>query len=195
SLCFISPKHCSQIWYSSIEKLLFQYRYHRLCSDRRIQWLKVQYLSLYYENERFQGPTPMEAVLVFGGRQWNSSSLFSFERGDHPGVTKKMSTIKSLSNLGLRKRNNKNEQLIKTSFSTESDPTTTAAWQNNNSLTTRNKSKTLDYKTKSSILAVGCKQRTQQYYHPSSPKHRHSKITNSINALTTSVGGKRMGGR
>jgi hypothetical protein len=104
SLCFISPKHCSQIWYSSIDKLITQYRKHRACSDRRIVWLKNQYLSLYHENERFQGPTPMNAVLVFGGRQWNSSSLFSYER-DHPSSKKPSSMMKSWSNLALRKRN------------------------------------------------------------------------------------------
>jgi len=104
SLCFISPKYCSQIWYSSIDKLITQYRKHRSCSDRRIVWLKNQYLSLYHENERFQGPTPMNAVLVFGGRQWNSSSLFSYER-DHPSSKKPSSVMKSWSNLALRKRN------------------------------------------------------------------------------------------
>ncbi len=104
SLCFISPKYCSQIWYLSIDKLITQYRKHRLCSDRRIIWLKNQYLSLYHENERFQGPTPMTAMLIFGGRQWNSSSLFSYER-DHLSSKKSNSAKKSWSNLGLRKRN------------------------------------------------------------------------------------------
>jgi len=104
SLCVISPKYCSQIWYSSIDKLITQYRKHRLCSDRRIVWLKNQYLSLYHENERFQGPTPMNAVLVFGGRQWHSSSLFSYER-DHPSSKKSSGVMKSWSNLALRRRN------------------------------------------------------------------------------------------
>lgn len=110
SLCFISPKYCSQIWYSSIDKLITQYRKHRTCSDRRIVWLKNQYLSLYHENERFQGPTPMNAVLVFGGRQWNSSSLFSYER-DHPSSKKPTSVMKSWSNIALRRRN-KYEQVL-----------------------------------------------------------------------------------
>ena len=110
SVCFIGPKYCSQIWYSSIDKLIIQYRKHRLCSDRRIVWLKNQYLSLYHENERFQGPTPMNAILVFGGRQWNSSSLFSYER-DHPSSKKTNSVMKSWSNLGLKKRN-KLEQVV-----------------------------------------------------------------------------------
>jgi hypothetical protein len=46
----------------------------------------------------------MNAVLVFGGRQWNSSSLFSYER-DHPSSKKPSSVMKSWSNLALRKRN------------------------------------------------------------------------------------------
>ena len=116
SLCFISPKYCSQIWYTSIDKLITQYRKHRACSDRRIVWLKNQYLSLYHENERFQGPTPMNAVLVFGGRQWNSSSLFSYER-DHPSSKKASSVMKSWSNLALRKRN-KFEQVWRNKSST-----------------------------------------------------------------------------
>ncbi len=104
SLCFISPKYCSQIWYSSIDKLITQYRKHRLCSDRRIVWLKNQYLSLFHENERFEGPTPMTAILAFGGRQWNSNSLFPYER-DHLSTRKSGSVMKSWSNLGLRRRN------------------------------------------------------------------------------------------
>lgn len=104
SLCFISPKYSSQIWYSTIDKLILQYRKHRSCSDRRIVWLKNQYLFLYHENERFQGPTPMSAILIFGGRQWNSSSLFPYER-DHLSSRKSISAIKSWSHLGLRKRN------------------------------------------------------------------------------------------
>jgi len=104
SLCFISPKYCSQIWYLSIDKLITQYRKHRLCSDRRIVWLKNQYLSLYHENEHFQGPTPMTAILIFGGRQWNSSSLFSYER-DHLSSKKTNSVKKTWSNFGLKRRN------------------------------------------------------------------------------------------
>jgi hypothetical protein len=108
TLCFISPKYCSQIWYLSIDKLVTQYHKHRLCSDRRIVWLKNQYLSLYHENERFQGPTPMTAMLTFGGRQWNSSSLFSYER-DHSSSKKTASVKKSWS-----KKRNKFEQVCRT---------------------------------------------------------------------------------
>ncbi|CAM4740330.1 unnamed protein product [Rotaria magnacalcarata] len=203
SLCFVSPKYCSQIWYSSIDKLVTQYRKHRLCSDRRIVWLKNQYLSLYHENERFQGPAPMNAVLVFGGRQWNSSSLFSYER-DHPSSKKTGSVMKSWSNLGLRKRN-KYEQDRKASFSTESDPTTTPKWQlHNSTLALRNKSKTLDYKTKSNLVSqtvksprslthhqTNCKQRSGITSHPST----HRTTTATTNTLNSLINAKRLGSR
>ncbi|CAF1176350.1 unnamed protein product, partial [Adineta ricciae] len=148
SLCFISPKYCSQIWYSSIDKLIVQYRKHRLCSDRRINWLKNQYLSLYHENERFEGPTPMTAILIFGGRQWNSSSLFPYER-EHVSSKKSGSVIKSWSNLGLRRRN-KFEQDRKASVSTESEPGHTSKWQPLNYPTViPHKSRTLGHRAKS----------------------------------------------
>ncbi|UJR13521.1 hypothetical protein I4U23_000535 [Adineta vaga] len=149
SLCFISPKYCSQIWYSNIDKLLVQYRKHRLCSDRRIVWLKNQYLALYHENERFEGPTPMNAILTFGGRQWNSNSLFPYER-EHTTSKKSGSVIKSWSNIGLRRRN-KFEQDRKASFSTESEPSGRSKWQlHSSTIATRDKSKTPDHRAKSS---------------------------------------------
>ena len=83
--------------------MITQYHKHRLCSDRRIVWLKNQYLSLYHENERFQGPTPMTAILIFGGRQWNSHSLFSYER-DYSSSKKIGNTKKPWSSLGLRRK-------------------------------------------------------------------------------------------
>lgn len=50
----------------------------------------------------------MTAILIFGGRQWNSNSLFSYER-DH---LSSKNVKKSWSNLGLRKQN-KFEQVFK----------------------------------------------------------------------------------
>jgi hypothetical protein len=46
----------------------------------------------------------MTAILAFGGRQWNSNSLFPYER-DHLSTRKSGSVMKSWSNLGLRRRN------------------------------------------------------------------------------------------
>ena len=53
----------------------------------------------------------MAAILIFGGRQWNSNSLFSYER-DHLLSKKSGSVMKSWSNIALRRRN-KLEQVCK----------------------------------------------------------------------------------
>ena len=53
----------------------------------------------------------MMAILIFGGRQWNSTSLFPYER-DHLSSKKSVSVMKSWSNLGLKRRN-KFEQVCK----------------------------------------------------------------------------------
>lgn len=46
-------------------------------SDQRLKWLKDLYLNLFYDNanKRFQAPTPMQALLAFGGRQFNFNTL------------------------------------------------------------------------------------------------------------------------
>ncbi|CAF3114775.1 unnamed protein product, partial [Rotaria sp. Silwood2] len=62
--------------------------------------------------ERFQGPTPINAVLLFGGRQWNSNSLFSYERENIPSK-KSFHIIKSCSNFNLRKRKKLEQVLAK----------------------------------------------------------------------------------
>lgn len=45
--------------------------------DERLKWLKDLYLNLFYDNanKKFQCTTPMQALLAFGGRQFNFHSL------------------------------------------------------------------------------------------------------------------------
>lgn len=45
--------------------------------DQRLKWLKDLYLNLFYDNagKKFQCATPMQALLAFGGRQFNFHSL------------------------------------------------------------------------------------------------------------------------
>jgi hypothetical protein len=127
----------------------------------------------------------MTATLIFGGRQWNSNSLFAYER-DHLSSKKTSSVMKSWSNLGLRRRN-KFEQDRKASFSTESDPPLTGTkWQQHNStLAFRKKSKTLDYRSKSSLSSQSSRLLLQQQ---ANVKHR-SGLTNhpSTHHTTTST--------
>lgn len=63
-LWFIGPKGVTVAWYRGLVKLRAAAMKLRNQLDKRVQWLKQQYLQLYYEGERCQGPTPAEAIKV-----------------------------------------------------------------------------------------------------------------------------------
>ncbi|KAH9518382.1 1-phosphatidylinositol 4,5-bisphosphate phosphodiesterase epsilon-1, partial [Bulinus truncatus] len=98
-LCFVGPKGVASAWYQGLCCMKAAAGKLRQQMDKRIVWLKQQYLQLYYEGEKCQGPTPAEAIKmesdkrkagpirqstsrdvleefsyapVFGGRSWSS---------------------------------------------------------------------------------------------------------------------------
>ncbi|XP_060069522.1 uncharacterized protein LOC132549598 [Ylistrum balloti] len=70
-LWFVAPKNMCKIWLLGLQRLIKAAHKLRRQTDKRIQLLKNQYLQLYYENEKCVGPTPAEAIKVFGGRRWH----------------------------------------------------------------------------------------------------------------------------
>ena len=71
-------KKSINIFYQALEYLTNNLKKQReLCVDQRITWLKNLYLNLYYDNanKKFQCPSPMQAILAFGGRLFNFHSL------------------------------------------------------------------------------------------------------------------------
>lgn len=63
-LYFVIPKFTFRMWYSGLKRLVRAARKLSWQTDKRIQSLKVQYLQLFYENEKCLGPTPAEAIKV-----------------------------------------------------------------------------------------------------------------------------------
>jgi len=64
-LVFFMPETQLRIWLRCLEGLVRAVQMlHRRQPDRRIPWLKEQYLSLYYEGSRCVGPTSAEAIKV-----------------------------------------------------------------------------------------------------------------------------------
>ncbi|XP_078668100.1 1-phosphatidylinositol 4,5-bisphosphate phosphodiesterase epsilon-1-like isoform X2 [Branchiostoma floridae x Branchiostoma belcheri] len=68
---FIAPTSVAAIWFSGLKKLVQIAGQQRKQVDQRLHWLQRQYLSVYYEDEKCKGPTPADAIALFGGRQWN----------------------------------------------------------------------------------------------------------------------------
>lgn len=78
SLYIVGMKQSITIFYKALLYLTNNLRRQReCCVDQRIKWLKDLYLNLFYDNanKKFQCPTPMQALLAFGGRQFNFHSL------------------------------------------------------------------------------------------------------------------------
>uniref|UniRef100_A0A671RC25 Phosphoinositide phospholipase C n=1 Tax=Sinocyclocheilus anshuiensis TaxID=1608454 RepID=A0A671RC25_9TELE len=70
-LHFVAPKHTAQMLHEGLRELLSAIRKIRKFPDQRLQWLRKQYVSLYQEDGRFEGPTLAHAIELFGGRRWN----------------------------------------------------------------------------------------------------------------------------
>jgi hypothetical protein len=78
SLYMLGMRQSVKVFYTGVEFLVGSLKREReLCTDMRLKWLKDLYLNLFYDNgnKRFQCPTTMQALLAFGGRQFNLQTL------------------------------------------------------------------------------------------------------------------------
>ncbi|XP_037547362.1 1-phosphatidylinositol 4,5-bisphosphate phosphodiesterase epsilon-1 [Nematolebias whitei] len=70
-LHFVAPNHTAQTLYKGLSELVNSTRKLKKFPDQRLQWLRRQYISLYQEDGRYEGPTLAQAIELFGGRRWN----------------------------------------------------------------------------------------------------------------------------
>ncbi|XP_024084473.1 1-phosphatidylinositol 4,5-bisphosphate phosphodiesterase epsilon-1-like isoform X1 [Cimex lectularius] len=75
-LFLLSPPTLCRLWYNGLSCVVRGLKRHLLSSDRRMFWLKEQYLQLFYE-ESCSGPLAVDAIRVFGGRDWASTGHIS----------------------------------------------------------------------------------------------------------------------
>ncbi|KAJ8250478.1 hypothetical protein COCON_G00224000 [Conger conger] len=73
-LHFIAPKHTARTLHDGLADLISALRRMKRFPDQRLQWLRKQYVSLYQEDGRYEGPTLPHAIELFGGRRWNTGS-------------------------------------------------------------------------------------------------------------------------
>ncbi|XP_026171257.1 1-phosphatidylinositol 4,5-bisphosphate phosphodiesterase epsilon-1 isoform X3 [Mastacembelus armatus] len=70
-LHFVAPNHTAQMLHKGLSELVNAIRKMKKFPDQRLQWLRRQYVSLYQEDGRYEGPTLAQAIELFGGRRWN----------------------------------------------------------------------------------------------------------------------------
>nr|XP_023698097.1 1-phosphatidylinositol 4,5-bisphosphate phosphodiesterase epsilon-1 isoform X2 [Paramormyrops kingsleyae] len=69
-LHFVAPGYTVRMLYEGLRELASAARKIRRFPDQRLQWLRRQYINLYQEDGRYDGPTLAQAIELFGGRRW-----------------------------------------------------------------------------------------------------------------------------
>nr|XP_048294909.1 1-phosphatidylinositol 4,5-bisphosphate phosphodiesterase epsilon-1 isoform X2 [Myodes glareolus] len=108
-LHFVAPKHTAKMLFSGLLELTTAVRKIRRFPDQRQQWLRKQYVSLYQEDGRYEGPTLAHAVELFGGRRWNA-------RNPSPGMSAKNAekpTMQRNNTLGISTTKKKKKMLMR----------------------------------------------------------------------------------
>ncbi|KAL1122754.1 hypothetical protein AAG570_003081, partial [Ranatra chinensis] len=72
-LYLLCPPTLCRMWYNGLCAVVRGLKRQLQMSDRRMLWLKEQYLQLYYE-EKCCGPMTVDAIRLFGGRDWSSTA-------------------------------------------------------------------------------------------------------------------------
>uniref|UniRef100_A0A8C7YYI6 Phosphoinositide phospholipase C n=1 Tax=Oryzias sinensis TaxID=183150 RepID=A0A8C7YYI6_9TELE len=70
-LHFVAPNHTARMLHRGLSELVNASRKMKRFPDQRLQWLRRQYVGLYQEDGRYEGPTLAQAIELFGGRRWN----------------------------------------------------------------------------------------------------------------------------
>uniref|UniRef100_A0A3Q4BGW2 Phosphoinositide phospholipase C n=1 Tax=Mola mola TaxID=94237 RepID=A0A3Q4BGW2_MOLML len=73
-LHFVAPNHTAQMLHKGLSELVNATRKLKKFPDQRLQWLRRQYVSLFQEDGRYEGPTLAQAIELFGGRRWVMST-------------------------------------------------------------------------------------------------------------------------
>ncbi|KAI5617659.1 1-phosphatidylinositol 4,5-bisphosphate phosphodiesterase epsilon-1 isoform X8, partial [Silurus asotus] len=100
-LHFVAPRHTASVLYEGLQELISAIRKMKSFPDQRLQWLRRQYVSLYQEDSKFEGPTLAQAIELFGGRRWNMSSG---SRSTEKTTTQKNSPLGITSNAKKKKK-------------------------------------------------------------------------------------------
>uniref|UniRef100_A0A3P8TPD4 Phosphoinositide phospholipase C n=1 Tax=Amphiprion percula TaxID=161767 RepID=A0A3P8TPD4_AMPPE len=100
-LHFVAPNYTAQMLHKGLSELVNATRKLKKFPDQRLQWLRKQYVSLYQEDGRYEGPTLAQAIELFGGRRWNMGT----------GGVEKPGTQKN-SPLGINDKSKKKKKVL-----------------------------------------------------------------------------------
>ncbi|KAF2901192.1 hypothetical protein ILUMI_04995 [Ignelater luminosus] len=94
-LYIVCPPSVCRIWFSGLSWLIHGLIRQQSLSDRRLFWLREQYMQLYHEDGYCCGPLAADAIRSFGGRDWSLAGMTpSGQAGESPGVLRREVSMK-----------------------------------------------------------------------------------------------------
>ncbi|XP_058453692.1 LOW QUALITY PROTEIN: 1-phosphatidylinositol 4,5-bisphosphate phosphodiesterase epsilon-1-like [Malaya genurostris] len=128
-LCILCPPMLCRTWYVGLHWMLRGLRRQQSLIDRSMLWLKELYINLYFEEGLCSEPTVANAIKVFGGKLFQSSTRS--QSGTHindsaPELASSATTIisnKKESNMKIRKKCSVANLLNQNNVNSQSSPT------------------------------------------------------------------------
>uniref|UniRef100_A0A6P7GQR6 Phosphoinositide phospholipase C n=1 Tax=Diabrotica virgifera virgifera TaxID=50390 RepID=A0A6P7GQR6_DIAVI len=93
-LYIVCPPVVCRVWFSGLCWLIKGLtRQQELC-DRRLLWLREQYMQLYHEDGYCCGPLAADAIRSFGGRDWSIAGVTGGQVGESSGALRREVSMK-----------------------------------------------------------------------------------------------------
>nr|XP_015818640.2 1-phosphatidylinositol 4,5-bisphosphate phosphodiesterase epsilon-1 isoform X3 [Nothobranchius furzeri] len=80
-LHFVAPNQTARMLHKGLSALVNATRKMKMFPDQRLRWLRKQYVTMYQEDGRYEGPTLAQAIELFGGRRWNMGTGAAEKQG------------------------------------------------------------------------------------------------------------------
>lgn len=74
-LYIVCPSTICRVWYSGLSWLIRGTNRLLRLTDKRLLWLKEQYMQLYHEDGYCCGPLAADAIRTFGGKDWSLAGM------------------------------------------------------------------------------------------------------------------------
>ncbi|VEN34527.1 unnamed protein product [Callosobruchus maculatus] len=94
-LYIVCPPVVCRVWFSGLCWLIKGLSRQQALCDRRLFWLREQYMQLYHEDGYCCGPLAADAIRSFGGRDWSLAGMTSSSgQGQETGALRREVSMK-----------------------------------------------------------------------------------------------------
>ncbi|XP_063909671.1 1-phosphatidylinositol 4,5-bisphosphate phosphodiesterase epsilon-1-like isoform X2 [Zophobas morio] len=125
-LYIVCPSAICRVWFSGLCWLIRGLSRQSTLSDRRLLWLREQYMQLYHEDGYCCGPLAADAIRSFGGRDWSLAGMTGTNQPGEPSgalrreVSMKIKKKQLLSNQTFKDRSLRSQFVEPTTMCMES---------------------------------------------------------------------------